>query len=296
LALEVANGPARSISARASGWSGTRKAWLSPARCRGKDQRQAARPECRRQRAGTLVGEETALDRLLQRCGEQSDALLRRSTLGHEDRLQRLVSRLRGSRCRRPYRSERRPGHRQTGSWRRLQLRRAWQAGGRSQARDAHHALDAGQVGERRDGAAQLEARDERADRLHLAGADLEERHPAASQPGGKLAEQAAQQIELQTRIPTFDAVITTAAIPGRPAPKLITAEAVRAMRPGSVIVDLAAESGGNCELTEPGSEIVESGVTIVGLTNLPSTMATHASTVALAQRRVTRRIVRARR
>jgi NAD(P) transhydrogenase subunit alpha len=90
--------------------------------------------------------------------------------------------------------------------------------------------------------------------------------------------QQQAQQIELQTRIPTFDAVITTAAIPGRPAPKLITAEAVRAMRPGSVIVDLAAESGGNCELTEPGSEIVESGVTIVGLTNLPSTMPTHAS------------------
>src|SRR3954467_15451258 len=58
--------------------------------------------------------------------------------------------------------------------------------------------------------------------------------------------QQAAQQAELQTRIPTFDAVITTAAIPGRPAPKLITAEAVRAMRAGSVIVDLAAESGGN--------------------------------------------------
>jgi NAD(P) transhydrogenase subunit alpha len=90
--------------------------------------------------------------------------------------------------------------------------------------------------------------------------------------------QQAAQQVELQTRIPTFDAVITTAAIPGRPAPKLITADAVRAMRPGSVIVDLAAESGGNCELTEPGSEIVESGVTIVGTTNLPSTMPTHAS------------------
>jgi NAD(P) transhydrogenase subunit alpha len=90
--------------------------------------------------------------------------------------------------------------------------------------------------------------------------------------------QQAAQQNELQTRIPTFDAVITTAAIPGRPAPKLITAEAVRAMRPGSVIVDLAAESGGNCELTEPGAEIVESGVTIVGLTNLPSMMPTHAS------------------
>jgi NAD(P) transhydrogenase subunit alpha len=90
--------------------------------------------------------------------------------------------------------------------------------------------------------------------------------------------QQAAQQAALQTQIPTFDAVITTAAIPGRPAPKLITAEAVRAMRLGSVIVDLAAESGGNCELTKPGSEIVESGVTIVGLTNLPSTMPTHAS------------------
>ncbi|MFL5962371.1 MAG: Re/Si-specific NAD(P)(+) transhydrogenase subunit alpha [Gaiellaceae bacterium] len=90
--------------------------------------------------------------------------------------------------------------------------------------------------------------------------------------------QQAAQQVELQARIPAFDVVVTTAAIPGRPAPRLITAEAVRAMRPGSVIVDLAAESGGNCELTEPGSEIVESGVTIVGLTNVPSMMPTHAS------------------
>ena len=66
--------------------------------------------------------------------------------------------------------------------------------------------------------------------------------------------------------------------MPGRPAPKLISAEAVRAMRPGSVIVDLAAETGGNCELTKPGEEIVESGVTIVGTTNVPSTMPTHAS------------------
>ena len=90
--------------------------------------------------------------------------------------------------------------------------------------------------------------------------------------------QQVAQQAELQARIPQFDAVITTAAIPGRPAPKLITAEAVRAMRAGSVIVDLAAETGGNCELTRPGEEIVDSGVTIVGTTNLPSTMATHAS------------------
>ena len=100
---------------------------------------------------------------------------------------------------------------------------------------------------------------------------------------GGYAAEltpeqQAEQQAELQARIPGFDAVITTAAIPGRPAPKLVTAEAVRGMRPGSVIVDLAAETGGNCELTQPGSEIEEAGVTIVGTTNLPSTMPTHAS------------------
>ena len=90
--------------------------------------------------------------------------------------------------------------------------------------------------------------------------------------------QQAAQQAALQQRIPQFDAVITTAAVPGRPAPKLVTAAAVRGMRPGSVIVDLAAETGGNCELTEPGREIEHDGVTIVGLTNLPSTLPTHAS------------------
>ena len=90
--------------------------------------------------------------------------------------------------------------------------------------------------------------------------------------------QQEAQQAELQARIPGFDAVITTAAIPGRPAPKLVTAEAVRAMRAGSVIVDLAAESGGNCELTTPGEVVVEDGITIVGTTNVPSTMPTHAS------------------
>ena len=92
------------------------------------------------------------------------------------------------------------------------------------------------------------------------------------------LEQQAAQQAELQNRISGFDAVITTAAIPGRPAPKLVTADEVRGMRPGSVIVDLAAETGGNCELTRPGEEIVEGGVTIVGTTNVPSTMPTHAS------------------
>jgi NAD(P) transhydrogenase subunit alpha len=90
--------------------------------------------------------------------------------------------------------------------------------------------------------------------------------------------EQRRQQEELERRIPEFDAVITTAAIPGRPAPRLIPAGAVRAMRPGSVIVDLAAETGGNCELTRPGEEVDEGGVAILGPTNLASTMAYDAS------------------
>jgi len=90
--------------------------------------------------------------------------------------------------------------------------------------------------------------------------------------------QQAAQQTALEQRIPDFDIVITTALVPGRPAPKLIPASAVQHMRPGSCIVDLAAEAGGNCELTQPGDEIVRDGVTIVGFTNLPSQMAFHAS------------------
>ena len=90
--------------------------------------------------------------------------------------------------------------------------------------------------------------------------------------------QQAEQQRALEDRLPGFDVVITTAAVPGRPAPKLIPAEAVEAMRPGAVIVDLASEGGGNCELTEPGREITSSGVTIVGLTNVASLMPADAS------------------
>lgn len=74
------------------------------------------------------------------------------------------------------------------------------------------------------------------------------------------------------------DVVIPTAAVPGKPAPRLITAEMVHAMAPGSVIVDLAAERGGNCELTRPGETIVEQGVTIIGPVNLPSMVPYHAS------------------
>lgn len=74
------------------------------------------------------------------------------------------------------------------------------------------------------------------------------------------------------------DAVITTALIPGRPAPELITEAAVQGMRAGAVIVDLAAEAGGNCAATKPGETIDVGGVTIVGLTNVPATMPVHAS------------------
>ena len=82
----------------------------------------------------------------------------------------------------------------------------------------------------------------------------------------------------LATAAKDADIVITTAAIPGKKAPVLITAAAVEGMKPGSVIVDLAAETGGNCELTEPGTEIVRHGVAILGPMNLPSTLPLHAS------------------
>jgi NAD(P) transhydrogenase subunit alpha len=90
--------------------------------------------------------------------------------------------------------------------------------------------------------------------------------------------ERAAQQQALEEAIKGFDVVITTALVPGRPAPKLVSGEAVRGMKPGSVIVDLAGESGGNCELTEPGETVVREEVTIVSPLNLPAHMPEHAS------------------
>ena len=87
------------------------------------------------------------------------------------------------------------------------------------------------------------------------------------------------RQRELMARaVAEHDVVITTAAVPGRRAPVLVTREMVAAMRPRSVIVDLAAERGGNCELTRPGQTVVECGVTILGPLNLPSTIPVHAS------------------
>jgi NAD(P) transhydrogenase subunit alpha len=90
--------------------------------------------------------------------------------------------------------------------------------------------------------------------------------------------EKAAQQQALTDAIKRFDVVITTALVPGRPAPRLVTAEAVEGMKPGSVIVDMAGEAGGNCELTEPGEVVVKHDVTIASPLNLPSTMPEHAS------------------
>jgi NAD(P) transhydrogenase subunit alpha len=87
------------------------------------------------------------------------------------------------------------------------------------------------------------------------------------------------QRLGMIKAIGAADVVITTAAVPGRKAPILITKDAVAAMAPGSVIVDLAAETGGNCELTQSGQTVVsDNGVTIIGTTNLPSTVAADAS------------------
>ena len=90
--------------------------------------------------------------------------------------------------------------------------------------------------------------------------------------------EQARQRAVIAEHAATSDVIITTAAIPNRPAPLLITADAVKAMQPGSVIVDLAAETGGNCELTQPGKTITAHGITIHGPFNVPASMPLHAS------------------
>jgi len=91
---------------------------------------------------------------------------------------------------------------------------------------------------------------------------------------------QKAQRETFARQAKEVDIIITTALIPGRPAPKLITADMVRSMNPGSVIVDLASEQGGNCELTEPGKVAVKNGVTIIGYTDLPSRLARQSSTL----------------
>ena len=111
---------------------------------------------------------------------------------------------------------------------------------------------------------------------LQLATSAAEDRGGYAKEMGEDFYR---QQRELMTRVVAdSDVVITTAAVPGKPSPRLITAEAVRGMRLGSVIVDLAAERGGNCELTRRDQRVVEHGVVILGPTNLPSEVPYHAS------------------
>jgi H+-translocating NAD(P) transhydrogenase subunit alpha len=127
------------------------------------------------------------------------------------------------------------------------------------------------------------DVRPEVADQVRSVGAQWLDVGIDASGEGGYAREltedeRAQQQKALEEAISGFDVVVTTAMVPGRPAPRLVTAEAVEAMKPGSVVVDLAGEAGGNCELTEPGRTVVKHDVTIAAPLNLPATMPEHAS------------------
>ena len=130
------------------------------------------------------------------------------------------------------------------------------------------------------------DVRPEVADQVRSVGAQwlsLGDNDVAAAGEGGYAREltdeeRAQQQKALEDAIAGFDVVITTALVPGRPAPRLVTAAAVEAMKPGSVVIDLAGETGGNCELTEPGQTVVKHDVTIASPLNLPATMPEHAS------------------
>jgi len=117
-------------------------------------------------------------------------------------------------------------------------------------------------------------------------GASFVEVEQVAAEAAGGYARELDQEQQrrvneaLARHVKDQDLVITTAQIPGKPAPRLISAEMVASMRPGSVIVDLAAESGGNCELTRAGETVVADGVTVLGPANLPSQIPFHASTM----------------
>jgi NAD(P) transhydrogenase subunit alpha len=127
------------------------------------------------------------------------------------------------------------------------------------------------------------DVRPEVAEQVRSVGAQWLDLGIAAAGEGGYARElteeeRAEQQKKLEEAITGFDVVITTALVPGRPAPRLVTAEAVQGMAPGSVVVDLAGEAGGNCELTEPGQTVVKHDVTIASPLNLPASMPEHAS------------------
>ncbi len=133
---------------------------------------------------------------------------------------------------------------------------------------------------------AQVEAYDVRSatrEQVKSLGAKFVETGVVAEGAGGYAREltpeeQAQQQAALDNRIAVADAVITTAGVPGRPAPRIVSRAAVERMKPGAVIVDILAENGGNCELTRAGETVLHNGVRVVGPVNLPSQLAYHAS------------------
>jgi proton-translocating NAD(P)+ transhydrogenase subunit alpha len=116
-----------------------------------------------------------------------------------------------------------------------------------------------------------------------LGAAFVEVPQVAAEGAGGYAKELDASEQErvlaaIAGHVKDVDLVVTTAQVPGKPAPRLLTAAMVRSMRPGSVVVDLAADTGGNCELTRPGETVVEGGVSLLGPVDLPSSVPAHAS------------------
>ena len=127
------------------------------------------------------------------------------------------------------------------------------------------------------------DVRPETREQVESLGAKFLELGVSAAGSGGyarelSAEERAAQQQALAERLAAFDVVVSTAAVPGRPAPKILTAAMVAGMKPGALIVDLAAESGGNCELTRPGERVEQGGVAILGPLNLPAGAPLHAS------------------
>jgi NAD(P) transhydrogenase subunit alpha len=127
------------------------------------------------------------------------------------------------------------------------------------------------------------DVRPETREQVESLGAKFLELGVSAAGSGGyarelSAEERAAQQEALANHLKSFDVVVSTAAVPGRPAPKILTAAMVEGMKPGALIVDLAAESGGNCELTRPGERIEHDGVAILGPLNLPAGAPLHAS------------------
>jgi NAD(P) transhydrogenase subunit alpha len=111
---------------------------------------------------------------------------------------------------------------------------------------------------------------------LEVAGAAAEGQGGYARELAGEQQRRVAEA--LARHLPAQDLVITTAQVPGRPAPRLIAEEMVRAMRPGSAVVDLAADGGGNCACTRPGETVVVDGVAVLGPLDLPATVPFHAS------------------